>query len=80
MMIKYVILSIIVVFCNAQEYLPPLNIGSGLYPFYDAQTQSTINTIICVDYQLSAGNTFLNYGTVRICNTATDLYIGVYSP
>lgn len=59
-------------------YLPGPNMNSKPQ-FYNAATQTTIAADFCTDYQLNAGNTFMNYGTVRVCNTQYYIYIGVYA-
>lgn len=57
------------------DYLPGVGTSSPTQLYYNGQM---ITATKCTDYPLNAGNTFMHYGTVRVCNTRDDLYIGVY--
>ncbi len=57
------------------DYLPGVGTLSPTQIYYNGQM---ITATKCTDYPLNAGNTFIHYGTVRVCNTRDDLYIGVY--
>lgn len=50
-------------------YLPGPD-TNGIPQFYDVESKpaQTIPMIKCTDYLLNAGNTFMNFGTVRVCN------------
>lgn len=79
MRINLIVLALLICCTDAQTNYLPLA-SDPYFPFYDSDTQSIVGTNICENYQLSAGNTFINYGTVRVCNTNDFIYIGVYSP
>ena len=59
-----------------EDYFP--GVGSS-NPTQISYNDQIITATQCVDYTLSASNTFMDYGTVRVCNTRDDLYIGVYA-
>lgn len=58
------------------DFLPGVGTADPTQLSYNGQI---ITTTKCVDYTLSAGNTFMDYGTVRVCNSQYNLYIGVYA-
>lgn len=64
----FLILAALLVLAHGAEsdYLPGVGTSSPTQISYGG---ALITTTKCNDYTLSAGNTFLDYGTVRVCNT-----------
>jgi hypothetical protein len=46
--------------------------------FYSKPDSAFIDTDKCADYDLNAGNTFMDYGETRVCNNKTHLFVAVY--
>lgn len=76
--IVIIILATLLILAHGAEsdYLPGVGTASPTQIYYNGLL---VTTTKCTDYQLNAGNTFLDYGTVRVCNDQFYLYIGVYA-